>query len=165
MSDFWTTLVFSIVIAFRNLVHVCMFWVNTPFLKTLSFSLFMINLIQYFETQKTNVQKYLTQALYLVYILLSFLLPYYERDFQIFWWEWILLVPFVLVGFLGIIIRFTEFGRKYLNYYMMNLYYGAISVIACAFFPEMGIWWGCLIFTIISIVFANIGGLWQHEAY
>jgi len=140
-----------------------MFWVNTPFLKSMSFSLFMINLIQYFNVQKANVQKYLTQAFYLLYVLLSFLLPYYEREFQLNWFEWILIFPFLLVAFAGVLIKFTEWGKKYLNYYMMNLYYGAISIFACLFFPSMGVWWGCLIFTILSIMFANVGGLWRNE--
>lgn len=162
--DLWLTIIFTIVVTFRDFIFAVMFWVNTPFLKSLSFSLLMINLIQYFSVQNAKVSKYVTQALYLIFVILQFLLPYYYQEFQLEWYEWLMLIPYIAVAFLGILIKYTEFGRKWLNYYMMCLYYGAISIITCIFFPAMGVWWGCLIFTIISIIWSNVGALYSVES-
>jgi hypothetical protein len=163
MDSFVWYIVFGIISAFQKLVYATMFWVNTPFLKSLSFSLFMINLIQYFHVQQAKTQKYIVQGFYLFYILLSFILPYWDRDFHLAWWEWVLLGPFLIVAFAGIIVRYTQWGQKWLNYYMMNIYYALLSILATALFPEWGVWWACLIFTLLSIMWANIGGLWQSE--
>jgi hypothetical protein len=124
----------------------------------------MINLIQYFDVQHAKVGKILSQFFYGIYVLITFLLPYYQEEFQLEWWEWILLIPFLLVAFVGTFLKFTEFGRKWLSYYAMHIYYTVIAVFACIFIPEFGIWWACLIFSILSLILSNLGGLWKNDA-
>ena len=155
---------FTIIGLFQQIIFTVIFWVYTPFLKTLTFSLLMINLIQYFDVQHAKVGKILSQLFYGIYVLITFLLPYYEEQFQLEWWEWILLIPFLLVAFVGTFLKFTEFGRRWLSYYAMHIYYTVIAVFTCIFIPEWGIWYGCLIFSIISLIFSNIGGLWKNDA-
>ena len=155
---------FTIIGLFQQIVYTVIFWVYTPFLKTLTFSLLMINLIQYFDVNHAKVGKVLSQVFYGLYCLISFLLPYYEEQFQLEWWEWILLVPFLLVAFVGTFLKFTMFGRRFLNYFAMHLYYTVIAVFACIFIPVLGVWWGCLLFSMICLVLSNIGGLWKDDA-
>ena len=163
MTAFWNA-IFTVIALFQEILYTVIFWVNTPFLKTLTFSLFMINAIQYFDVQHAKFSKILMQILYAVYCIFSFLLPYYQIEFNLLWYEWLMLVPFFLVAFLGTFLKFTEFGRRWLSYYMMHLYYTIIAVIACLLFPWMGIWYGVLIFSVISLIFSNVGGLWKADA-
>jgi len=164
LTSAFLTSFMTVIWAFNEFIKVLIFWVNTEFLKALTFSLIMQNVIHYFEMNKNKVLYWLSMIFYMVFLLATFLLPYYYNYMFLKWWEWLMLIPYIIGALLGTWLKYTQFGKEWLNYYRMCLYYVIISVLWCLFVPSAGNWVLCLVFGIIVFLMGNIGGFGKREA-
>lgn len=166
LNDFLTSnfmiVIMSIVIAFRQFIFSLMFFVNNDFLKTLAFSLLVINLIQYYDIKESPLRN-VVRCLYCCFLILIAIEPYITDWEGINFLEWLMLIPYIVVAILGTWIKTTEFGQKYLNYYMLTLYYSLISICLCLIIPALGYWWAVLLYVIILVILANVGGQYSIE--
>lgn len=166
LNDFLTSnfmvVLMSIVIAFRQFIFAAMFFVNNDFLKTLAFSLLVINLTQYYDL-KESPMRYAVRVLYALFLILIAIEPFITDWNGINFLEWLMLIPYIIVAFLGTWVKTTEFGQKYLNYYMLVIYYTILSVCLCLIIPALGYWWAVLIYAVILVLLANVGANYGNE--
>lgn len=163
LTSEYMMLIMEIVINFRKFIFSCFFFLNDDFLKTFAFSILVLNIVQYYQITGSKTKQYIVQGLYVCFIILLALEPYITDWNGLDIVEWMMLAPYIIVSILGSFLKTTEWGQKWLNYYMLVIFYTAVSVILCLLIPELGYWWAILIYAVLLVLFANLGGQYANE--
>lgn len=142
-----------------HFINTVIFFVEPNFLKSISFSILMVNLIKFCETREKKGWQRTLLLFYAIYCFVAFFPPQLAYIDYMTWYEMVLFLPYVVVIFFGGLLKFTSFGKRYLNYYCMFGYYMLIIIIWLIVNPTDGLWYWVLLYAFILYVLANAGGI------
>lgn len=146
-----------------HFINTILFFVEPNFLKSIAFSILILNVIQICDHSQKIGWKRTILVFYGIYCLVSFFpsdLAYLE---YMTWYEMVLFIPYILVIFAGGIIKMTAFGKKFLNNYAIFGYYVLVTAMYIIFVPTSGLWYIFVPYAVVLFILANIGGA-QVEA-
>jgi len=146
-----------IAVGFRYAINYIMFFVNDNFLKSVCFSLLMLNLIQFLGINSKKWKKLTVQFVYLSFIFLEIIGPFIANIPALEWYQWILLFPIIFVISFGFFVKYMHPKyRFWFDYSHIHLYYTIILVVYCLLLPESGNFIVVMLYSAILYIIANL---------